>query len=149
MRNVIRFAALVAVFLVLGTTILLAPSVTMSAPTDVEPIIHAQPQVVLGLWDCETVNCQPRRESGVGRSMRFFPGEAVVGFQIMLDGDGQDWNHQGWRHGGNDNRNDNDRDHRGGAVLTRCFLPYANQGGWVLDGAINPWPQEAYRYPNC
>ncbi len=68
---------------------------------------------------CDTVNCLPRRTSGVGQFLGFGRGEAVIGFRIWIDG----------------------------RVLTQCYLPWAWTNGTVLDGAINPWPAEVIYQP--
>lgn len=79
--------------------------------------LSAPPSVSQG---CETVNCLPRRASGVGNYMQFHQGEAVIGFRIWIDG----------------------------RVLTQCYLPRAWTNGTVLDGAANPWRDEVI-YNNC
>ncbi len=142
MRSIRRFVGLLA--------ILIAFLIPIDTP------VHAQQQrsdyqlAMTHNWGCETVNCQPRRESGVGNTIRFYRGEAVVGYRISLDNNNR-WGWNDW----NDNRNDNDRGGRrshqrgSGTVLTLCFLPYAESDGWVTDGAVNPYEREAHRQHNC
>lgn len=62
------------------------------------------------------VGTKDRLATGVGRSMPFRSGDAVIGFKIVLD---------------------NGKSCEGG-----CYLPSAPSSGTVTDGVINPWPTE-------
>lgn len=63
----------------------------------------------------ETVNGLAWRGSGV-----FYPGEAVVGYEIELNG----------------------------LKARLCYVPYASAGGVVKDGSVNPYPGDVV-YPEC
>jgi hypothetical protein len=114
----VRLAALALVLAVLlpqADTL----SVLAAQPTD-----HATLTQGGEMWSwsgCDTVNCRPRRESGVGRWTRYHSGEAVVGVII-------------------------DRDHDSRMMF--CHWRVADDSGWVLDGVVNYWPGEE-RYGAC